>query len=323
MIRFKQILIKLMTVFISIFPLSASTQISNTSDSLSLQEDVLKDFSWFRERVRRVDGEKSWTYYLNGHEYEIEINCFTTKDLTFSTKEGLVKFLSAGLKKKSQRINNVPWLPLPNRISYTSGKLDTISLSFSHYIVPNTDSFVYDINMLRYDTRDSILEKKIVYSIIKNGISDADFLAPGPNMIDFADRIIKINNNFEWMAPDNIYCPAHGQMNWSVHSTRDKAMRARDIQIISNSDSKHVEILKKDTVAVDFEGSTTQALRITYKSKEPRIFWGNGSKTLLIYYIVARVRDRFITCVLSHYDDQLVNGNVPPPLDSVMSLKNE
>lgn len=312
-----------MTVLVSLFPLSASNQISNTLDSLTLQEDVLEDFSWFRERIRRVDGEKSWRYYLNGHEYEIEINRFTAKDLIFSTKERLVKFLSADLKKKSQRIDNVPWLPLPNRISYTSGKLDTISLSFSRYIVPNTDSFVYDINMLHYDIRDSILEKKIVYSIIKNGIRDSAFLAPGPNMIDFAGRIIKIKNNFEWMAPDNIYCPAHGQMNWSVHSTIDKAMRARDLQIISNSDSKHVEILKKDIVAVDFEGSTTQALRITYKSKEPRIFWGNGSKTLLVYYIAARVRDRFITCVLSHYDNQLENGNLPPPLDNVMSLKNE
>jgi len=310
-------------LFSCIYPLSASAQISNISDSLPPQKDVLKDFSWLRERMQRTDGEKRWRYFLHGHEYEIEINYFTTKDLMFSTKEGLVKFLSAGLKKKSQRMDNVPWLPYPNRISYTSDKLDTISLSFSRYIVPNTDSYVYDINMLRYDTMDSILEKEIVYSIIKNGIKDSLFLTPGPNMIEFAGRVIQIKNNFKWMAPDNIYCPSFGQMNWSVHSSIDKAMRARDLQIINNSDSKLAEILKKDTVAVVFEGSTMQALRITYKAKEPRIFWGKGSKILLVYYIVAPVRGRFVTCVLSHYDDQLVNGNVPPPLDNVMSLKSE
>jgi hypothetical protein len=323
MMRFKKILIILITVVPHLLPLIASTQISNTSDSLLSQKDVLKDFSWFRERMQRTDGEKRWRYFLHGHEYEIEINYFTTKDLMFSTKEGLVKFLSAGLKKKSQRMDNVPWLPQPNRISYTSDKLDTISLSFSRYIVPNTESFVYDINMLRYDTRDTLLEKEIVYSIIKNGIKDSFFLTPGPNMIDFAGRVIQIKNNFKWMAPDNIYCPSFGQMNWSIHSSIDKAMQARDLQIINNSDSKLAEILKKDTVTVVFEGSTMEALRITYKAKEPRIFWGKGSKILLVYYIVAPVRGRFVTCVLSHYDDQLVNGNLPPPLDSVMSLKNE
>jgi len=321
MMRFKQTLL-LMTVLI-LFSLSASAQVSNTSDSLLLQKDILKDFSWFRERIKGATEEERWKYYLNGHEYEIEITCPTAKDFPFSTKEWLFRYLSAPFKKKYQRTDNVPWLPLPNRFFYASDKLDTISLSFSHYIVSNTDPFVYDIDMFRYDTRDSILEKEIVYSIIKNGFKDSAFLAPGPNMINFAGRIIKMKNNFKWMSPDNIYCPSLGQMNWSVHSTIDKSMRARDLQIIRNNDLKFVEILKKDTVAVVFEGSTMQALRITYRSKEPRIFWGKGSKTLLVYYIVAPVRGRFVTCVLSHYDDQLLNGNVPPPLNSVMSLKNE
>ena len=315
-----------MTVLISLFSLSASAQVSNTSDSLLLQQDILKDFSWFRERLRiqGLNGEEKWRYYLNGREFEIEINCSTKEDLAFSSKEGFVKFLSAHFfKKKYQRVDDVPWLPLPNRFFYASDKLDTISLSFSHYIVSNTDPFVYDIDMFRYDTRDSILEKEIVYSIIKNGFKDSAFLAPGPNMINFAGRIIKMKNNFKWMSPDNIYCPSLGQMNWSVHSTIDKSMRARDLQIIRNNNLKFVEILKQDTVAVVFEGSTMQALRITCRAKEPRIFWGKGSKILLAYYIVAPVRGRFVTCILSHYDDKFVNGNVPPPLNSVMSLKNE
>lgn len=322
MMHFKQLLIILITELSSFYSSEASAQVITSPDSLSLQEDIIKDFHWFRKRIQRYDGEKRWTYYLNGNEYEIEINCFTTKDLMFSTKKGITKFLSAGYKKTYQRKDDIPWLPLPNSIFYTSSKLDTISISSSSYIVADTDSCVYQINMLRYDTRDSVLEKELVYSIIKNGIRDSFFLAPGPNMIDFAGRIIQIKNYFEWMAPDNIYCPAHGQMNWSVHSTMAKAVRARDFQLIGNTNLKLVDVLKKDTITVVFEESPAQALRITYRSKEPRIFWGKGSKILLVYYIIAPVRDRFVTCVLSHYEDQLVNGNVPPPLNSVMSLKN-
>jgi hypothetical protein len=143
-------------------------------------------------------------------------------------------------------------------------------------------------------------------------------------MINFAGRTVQLKDHFEWMAPDNIYCPGNGQMSWSVHSTMDKAIRARDFQLIKNNDVKLVEILKQDTVPIFFEGSTVQGLRVTYKSKVPRIFWGKGSKILLVYYIVAFVRNQFVACVLSHYEDQLPNGNVPPPLDNVMTLlKND
>lgn len=198
-------------------------------------------------------------------------------DAIVSTKS-LVKMLSSGHKKQNQQIN-VPWLPVPNRIFSMWSKLDTLPIFTVRYIAP-TDEKIYDISMLGYDTRDTIQEHKFVQLVIRNSISGSVFLSPGPGMINFAGRIVQLKNNFEWMAPDNIYCPGKGQMNWSVHSSMNKAIRARDFQLIQNADRKLMEILKRDTVPVSFEGSNVQALRIIYKSKVPRIFWGKGSKVL-------------------------------------------
>lgn len=312
------------SLVIFLTPIICFSQQIKGSDYLLNQKDLLKNFHWFRERINRIDGEKRWKYYSSGNEYEIQIDYTTKRDLIFSTQKGLVKLLSAGWEKKSDKSEkDIPDFPLPNRIFYSLGKIgDTINLSSSLYVVPDfSDSVVYKISMFTYYLKDSLLEKDIVLSILKNGIQDSLFLAPGPNMIDFSGRIITIEKAFHWMAPNNIYCPNSGQMNWSDHNSLDKANRARDLQLLKNNDVKIVDVLKADTIDILFEGSKQQAIRVTYRAKTPRIFWGKGSKILIVYYIVATLRDRFVHCVLSHYEDQLIKEDVPPPLNSVMSLK--
>ncbi len=319
----KKLVISLFICLNIFYSSKVNSQILSHTDSVSTLKNLFKKFHWFRERIHRIDNEKRWKYYLSGNEYEIEINYFTTKDLVFSTQKGMIKIFSGGLEKKSERANtDVAEFPLPNKIFYFSGKIDSISVFSTQYFVSDfTGTGVYNINMLNYTTRDSILERDIVLSILKDGIKDSFFLAPGPNMIDFAGRIITVDRNFQWMGPNNIYCPEYGQMNWSEHSSNDLALRARNLQLIKNNNAKIVDVLKTDTIQVLFEDSKQEALRVTYKSKIPRIFWGKGSKILIVYYIVAPVRGQFVHCVLSHYEDQWLNGNVPPPLNSVMSLK--
>lgn len=114
-----------------------------------------------------------------------------------------------------------------------------------------------------------------------------------------------------------------GQMNWSEHETIYNANVTRDPQLIVNADGKKVSTIKKDTINIIFENQHQQAIRITYKANVPGILWGKKSKILIVYYVVSSRDRRFITTVLSHYDDQLINGEVPPPLSSIMSIKNK
>ncbi len=303
------------TVIISTLFISS---IYSPSFAQNLQKDLFKEFSWMREKVNRLDNEKMWKYYALGKEYSIEIK-YQRINTPFGSKKGFIKTSTIGHKKEPQ-ISNVSSFPQPNKVFYTFDQLDSFTFFSTRYIVPSGDSLMYEITMSTYNTRDSVMETRFINQTIESGINDSLFLAPGRNMIDFGNRIIKIETGFKWLGPNNIYCPENGQMNWSTHPTFEKATKARDFQVIQNANRKAAEVIKRENVSINFEGSTIQALRITYKSKMPKIFWGEGSKILLVYYVVARVRSQFITCVMSHYEDQLINGVLPPPLNIVMSL---
>lgn len=79
------------------------------------------------------------------------------------------------------------------------------------------------------------------------------------------------------------------------------------------------EILNEE-VDVYFKNSETKAIRSKEKIKLPELVMG-GSNILIIYYVSTKVRDRYVTCVLSHYTDDVNADNLPPLLSEVMALK--
>lgn len=304
-------------------PVVIFSQQFNRPDNLPDQKSIYKNFCWFRERVNRMDGEKRWKYYLTGREYEIGIDYTITKDFLFSTQKGLIKLISMDYEKKSDRVEkDRSDFPLPNKTIYSRKMKDSITTSQIIYCLPDlSDTGAYKISMTTFENRDTVLEKNIILSILYDRITDSLFLSPGPNMIDFAGRLITIKEYFRWMAPNNIFCPEFGEMNWSLHETTRQAYVSMNLQLEKNNNSKIVEIIKTDTIDITFEETKQKALRVTYKAKTPKILWGKASRILIVYYIVAPVRGQYIHCVLSHYDDQLINSNVPPPLSYVMSLE--
>lgn len=316
---------KYIVCFISCFCFSSQIPAQNVERPSSLPSPALifDGFSGIRERIPRIDRVVRWIYTISGKEYDIVIKHFNKNDDIFGKK--VIAKMSEGLiKKKADRFQaNIPELPVPNGISFTSSRInDTISVeAIRRFFMDSRQGFYY-VDMICYaPVRDTVLEYKIVQSVLYDGMYDTLFRSPGKNLINFAGKLIEIKTPFTWMGVNNVYCPKMGQMNWSEHATLSAACRMRDIQLVANENFKKVDILKKDTVETVFEGKAQKALRVTYKAKEPRIFWGNGSKILLVYYVVSSRDDRFITTVLSHYEDQLVDGEVPPPLNAVMSIK--
>jgi hypothetical protein len=284
---------------------------------------LFKNFSGYRERINRIDNKVRWAYTIVGKEYTLHVIPFDYVG-TILGKKGTSNSMANMIKKNADfSTTNVAGLPSPNIIAYKSAHLnDTILVSNISYGFPDSkDTIYYRINMDTFFQRDSSLEKNIARSIAYDGIFDPIFHSPGWRMINFADRLIKIDTGFVWEGPNNIYCPKMGQFNWSVHETLYKANVARDAQMLANTRFKKLELIKKDTVDVLFEDVKQQAVKVTYKANVPKIFWGKGSKVLIVYYVVSLRDDHFITTVLSHYDDSLINGDVPPPLNSIMSIK--
>lgn len=81
-----------------------------------------------------------------------------------------------------------------------------------------------------------------------------------------------------------------------------------------------IQGIKQENVTFYFEGIETQALRTSVKMKIPELIMG-GSNVLIVYYVTSKVRDRYVSCILSHYTDDINADDLPPLLGEVMEIK--
>ena len=68
-----------------------------------------------------------------------------------------------------------------------------------------------------------------------------------------------------------------------------------------------------------FEGQVTKAVKTKIKLKVPK-FAMAGSNILIAYYVTGLVREKYVTCVLSHYTDDVNANKLPPLLNEVLEL---
>jgi hypothetical protein len=105
------------------------------------------------------------------------------------------------------------------------------------------------------------------------------------------------------MAPRNVFFPEEQvQISWTEHSTLARAMEMREIQLLKNNNPKLAELIIKDSVDIIFENIPVKALCLHYREKKP---WNRKTEAILIvFYIVIPVRDVFICCLVSFYDNE-------------------
>ncbi|MFV0537815.1 MAG: hypothetical protein ACK5M3_10630 [Dysgonomonas sp.] len=115
--------------------------------------------------------------------------------------------------------------------------------------------------------------------------------------LNFLGREIKLGAPGNWMFVNNLQSPGNGQMNWAVYPSMEEAHKRTLLQMRQNEERK---ILKNEEVKVVFEGEPTTATRILYKMNVPRMIMG-GSNNLAVYYVTAKVRDQYVSCVLSNF----------------------
>ncbi|HYF32142.1 MAG TPA: hypothetical protein VD993_13555 [Chitinophagaceae bacterium] len=164
------------------------------------------------------------------------------------------------------------------------------------------------------------IEKEFYEAILTNSLPASIFTAPQVDTITFAGRSIALGPACHWMDVRNVQCPNLGQMNWSEFSSLERAKQMTAGQQALSASRKMGEVLEETEVNIVFEGQEVKALKRKAKIKVPKLIMG-GSNILIVYYVTAEVRGRYVSCVLSHYTDDVGANKLPPLLSEVMQLK--
>jgi hypothetical protein len=199
-------------------------------------------------------------------------------------------------------------------------RTDKVTESDVYYLFPEGTNGVKVISLRTLQRREAELERFFVQSILANSIPESVYSSAVVDSIPFAGRTIQLGPACRWMSPHNVQCPDMGQMNWAEYSSMEKAQQMIDDQFDITSNKRLGEVLQQDTVDIVFEGTPAKAMKVKYRILIPQLIMA-GSNILIIYYVAAPVRDRYVACVLSHYTDDMHANTLPPLLSEVMEVK--
>jgi len=204
---------------------------------------------------------------------------------------------------------------------------DGITQMTSYYFVENSDKMLMTVTFTSLNKKDRIFERRFVQLLLNRSIPDSVYQSLQIDSINFAGRKIALGNQCYWMGVGNTQCPGKGQMSWSVH--KDELEASEDVlnryKVIKAK--KNGKVVSEETVNVIFEGVEVRAKKIIYDFKGlTSVLAGmSGGKTLTVYFVSAPVRKQYVSCVMSFWNNDMVNPGtgLPGLLSQVMKLKSE
>lgn len=196
--------------------------------------------------------------------------------------------------------------------------------NISYYFVKDSDNRIVGFTFASINKTDKEFERNFIKSVMNKQIPNFVYNDLQADTIDFAGRKIPLGSNCNWMGVNNIQCRYYGQMNWSVHQNLEDARETMNNQFASIKSRKNGEVVADTTVNVIFEGKETEAKKIIYDftGVTSALAGMSGGKTLTIYYVAAPVRNNYVSCVMSFWNNDQINpSGLPPLLEQVMKLK--
>jgi hypothetical protein len=191
----------------------------------------------------------------------------------------------------------------------------------TYYLIPKTEKRTTIVGFIRPKSRDIRLERDFVKSYMSNKIPSFIYTRMEIDSINFVGRMIKLGPICRWMGPHNVQCPDYGQMNWAIFDNLSQAEEYRETHFQMVKGKGLTDIKEEKWMTLKFEGQETKALRTKVKIQLPKFAMG-GSNILIVYYVTGQVRGKYVTCILSHYTDDVgfANGKLPPLLSEVLEL---
>lgn len=202
--------------------------------------------------------------------------------------------------------------------------LSGLTLYTSYYFIEDTAKNIVVVWFGSVGKHDAAFEKHFIKLIVNNKIPKSCYASPDANIINFGGREILLEDSCYWTNINTVQCPYMGEMNWSVHKDAEDAKKSVENQLAMTKSKKEGKIISEETVDILFENIPTKATKIVYDFTGIKSVLAStsGGKTLTVYYVSQKVRNNYMSCVLSYWnnDDIEFNG-LPFLLDQIMQLK--
>ena len=250
------------------------------------------------------------------------------------SKENICKGLSS--LKESVLSKSVIFLSQKN---FVYEKIDTLCNKFlqynTNYFIENEKGHITHIIYMSIDKQCAELQKTLTPLIVEKKIPETVFNKEFFNTLNFAGRKIDLGTYAcRWTNVNCVQCNYRGEMNWSVHRDSLDAVKSVEQQryITANCNFKKgdAKAVIENEINIIFEGQPLKASRITYQlegeiGKLLLNTGGGNTRSLIIYYVVAPVRNNYVSCVMSHWNNDFLEeeSGLPLLLGKVMQLKNK
>ena len=187
------------------------------------------------------------------------------------------------------------------------------------YLLPQSNDRMMVVLLQSASGRDSIIEKAFMEALFSRKLSNYTTDNWTAEKVDFAGREITLGDVCQWVSPQNVHCASFGQMAWSIFKTEKEADINTKILIATNNNSGRYKIIKEESIEILFENIPTQAKRYTYKINTSKLLSG-GRNTLIVYYVTQKVRDQYLSCIMTQYLEKKDDYSLPMLLQEVMSI---
>ncbi|CAL2093414.1 hypothetical protein [Tenacibaculum sp. 190524A02b] len=281
--------------------------------TFSQNEDLFK-------RLRVIKKEKSAFYNVDGIDFSKE-----NFGKTFNKRNLRKAFARYNVKRKVSKTTDTTL----NFKNYKVTKKEKLrgggTIIRNIYITENKENIIeiYAFNYLN-KIKGKNFEYKMIKLIRANKVPKTCYNSLDLSKVNFVGRELKLGVSCRWMGINNVQCPYYGQMNWSLHKTKESADIAVKNQFEMTKSKKGVKLISEEEQTIIFEEAPTKVKKVVFKLKGLNKLLAStlsGGKSLTVYYVSAKVRENFVSCVLSHWDNDVRNpSGLPPLLDSVMRI---
>jgi hypothetical protein len=273
----------------------------------------------FAKRLKAISTQSVTYYNIDGVNFSSQTYNFdfSEKSLKKIYRKFSIKDTDLKTTDESLSNNNI-------HVIKTEKITENLVLTNSYYFVEDNSKTITIIWFGYYNKPDEDFEKQYINRILKNEIPEDVFESMTIDSVGFAGRKIKLGNNCSWTNVNTIQCPYNGEMNWSVHKNIESAKTAVENQFIITKSRGGIKIISEEQTTVIFEGVKTTAKKIVFDftGMKSLLAGMSGGKTLTVYYVAEKVRDNYVSCVMSFWNnDNLTKDGLAPLLEEVMQLK--
>ena len=273
----------------------------------------------FSKRLKAINNQTIIFYNIDGVDFSSQTfsNEFSEKGLKKLYKKYSINESDIKVKDDSLKNNNF-------YITKSENIAENINQISSYYFVENQNKTVSVFWFGYYNKLNKEFERKYVNHILNDEIPKEVFEPMTIESIDFAGRKIELGNSCNWTNINTVQCPYYGEMNWSVHKTIETAKNSIDNQFNITKSRKGGKVISEEEIDVIFEETETKAKKVIYDFTGAKSLLAgmSGGKTLTIYYVACKVRENYVSCCMSFWNNDTITENgLAPLLEKVMQLK--